>query len=84
MKIFDKCLPNRFAFSISEMAKEPSESVMGGSCSFILSKFLVVFQREPSVWFSDWNLFSKNSYLFFNINFFIVFAKWLYSFLSDG
>ena len=48
MKIFDKCLPHRLAFSISEMAKEPSKSVMGGSCFFVLSKFLVVFQREPS------------------------------------
>jgi len=57
--MIDKCLPNRLAFSISEMAKEPSESVMEGSCSFILGKFLVVFQREPSVWFSDWYLFSK-------------------------
>lgn len=76
MNIFDKCLLNKLAFSLSDMVKEPSGSVKGGNYYFILCRFSVIFQRKPFTEFRDWYLFK--------INYLIVFARWLTRFLSNG
>lgn len=51
--MLDRCLPNKFAFSLSIMAKVLSGFNKGGAVSLLLDLFFNVFYKEPLVGVSD-------------------------------